>query len=152
MDPVSVGLLVAVAGGAGGELGRQAWSGLSALVQRPFRCGADTGQVPVVSSGAPELVALQQAPADEGRAQALSTALAVRAAIDGEFRGGLERWHEQAMLTQAEEGDTRNTVSGGTQYGPVLQGRDFSGFTFTTSPPPVASAVSEDGDTPPRQE
>lgn len=37
MEPVSVGLLAALAGGAGGELGRQVWAALSALVRRPFR-------------------------------------------------------------------------------------------------------------------
>lgn len=148
MDPVSVGLLVALVGGAGGELGRQAWSGLSALVQRPFRRGEEAGQAPVVSSGAAELVALQQAPGDEARAQALSTALAVRAAVDAEFRTGLERWHEQAKLAQTGAGDTKNTVSGGTQYGPVLQGRDFSGLSFTTPPPPTPPAASEGGPLP----
>ena len=30
-------------------------------------------------------------------------------------------------------GNTRNTIGGGTQYGPVLQGRDFSNLTFVTN-------------------
>jgi hypothetical protein len=33
LEPISMGLLAALAGGAGGELGRQAWAGLSALVR-----------------------------------------------------------------------------------------------------------------------
>ena len=37
VDPVSVGLLVALADGVGGELGRQVWAGLGAVVLRPFR-------------------------------------------------------------------------------------------------------------------
>ena len=36
-------------------------------------------------------------------------------------------------------GNVTNTISGGTQQGPVLQGRDFSNITFGAPPasPPV---------------
>jgi hypothetical protein len=35
-------------------------------------------------------------------------------------------------------GNITNTISGGTQYGPMLQGRDFTGLTFGATPaPPV---------------
>ncbi|MEV4976755.1 hypothetical protein [Streptomyces scopuliridis] len=139
MDPVSVGLLTALAGGAGGELGRQAWAGLSALVRRPF--GQDGGgQAPAVSSGEAELVRLAAEPGDQGRAQALSTALAVRAAVDEDFRSRLAHWQEQAELVRVGEGAVTNNVSGGTQNGPVIQGRDFSNLTFTTPPPPSSSS------------
>ena len=38
MDPLTIGaVLVAIAGGAGEALGSQLWTGLSALVRRPFR-------------------------------------------------------------------------------------------------------------------
>lgn len=136
MDPVSVGLLAALAGGAGGEVGRQVWAGLSALVRRLFRRDQDAAQSPAVSSGEVELAALGQAPADPARAQALSTALAVRAAVDADFHTCLQQWHEQAKLVHTGDGEVHNTISGGTQHGPVLQGRDFSGFSFTTWPPP----------------
>ncbi|WP_331747334.1 hypothetical protein OG365_40285 (plasmid) [Streptomyces sp. NBC_00853] len=151
MDPVSVGLLVALAGGAGGEVGRQALAGLSALVRRPFRRGDGTaGQDLAVSSGVAELVRLEQDPADQVRAQALSTALAVRAVLDTGFRTGLEAWHEQAKLVRTGDGEVNNTVSGGTQHGPVLQGRDFSGLSFTTTtPPPPARPPAADA--PPAQ-
>jgi hypothetical protein len=33
-------------------------------------------------------------------------------------------------------GDVSNTISGGTQHGPVLQGRDFTGLTFGAAQPP----------------
>ncbi|UXY32217.1 hypothetical protein [Streptomyces sp. HUAS TT20] len=146
MDPVSVGLLAALAGGAGGEVGRQAWAGLTALVRRPFRRDGP-GQGPVVSSGEPELVRLAGDPGDQGRAQALSTALAVRAALDEDFRTGLAAWAEQAKLVRTGDGAVTNTVSGGTQYGPVVQGRDFSNLTFTgTSPPPRPTSVDAAGD------
>ncbi|MFF2520321.1 hypothetical protein [Streptomyces sp. NPDC058086] len=141
MDPVSVGLLAALAGGAGGEAGRQAWAGLSALVRRPFRRNGGE-QAPVVSSGEPELVALTADPGAQGRAQALSTALAVRAAVDEDFRTHLAAWQEQATLVRTGDGAVTNTVSGGTQNGPVVQGRDFSNLTFTTPPPPPAPPSS----------
>jgi hypothetical protein len=135
MDPVSVALLVALAGGVGGELGRQSWSGLSALVRRPFR-GDGGGQAPAVSSGEAELVRLAEDPDDQGRAQELSTALAVRAAVDEDFRTHLTAWQKQAKLVRTGDGAVTNTVSGGTQNGPVVLGRDFSNLTFTTPPPP----------------
>ncbi|WP_411089950.1 hypothetical protein [Streptomyces sp. 061-3] len=148
MDPVSVGLLAALAGGAGGEVGRQTWAGLSALVRRPFRRVEDTALAPAVSSGEVELAALGQAPADPARTQALSTALAVRAEADPDFHAGLLQWHERAKLVRTGDGEVTNTISGGTQNGPVLQGRDFSGLTFTTPPPPSATPGSG---TPPAQ-
>ncbi|MFB7248567.1 hypothetical protein CW362_32700 [Streptomyces populi] len=142
MDPVSVGLLVALAGGAGGEVGRQAWAGLSALVRRPFGRG-DGGQAPAVSSGEAELMRLATDSGDQGRAQALSTALAVRAAVDEDFRTHLTAWQEQAKLVRTGDGAVTNTISGGTQNGPVLQGRDFSNLTFTTPPPPSLGAPGD---------
>jgi hypothetical protein len=49
-------------------------------------------------------------------------------------------------------GDVTNTISGGTQHGPVFQGRDFSGLTFGSPPPaPLSQAASpppEDDGTP----
>ncbi|MFF4972692.1 hypothetical protein [Streptomyces sp. NPDC001083] len=141
MDPVSVGLLVALAGGAGGEVGRQVWAGLGALVRRPFRRDG-SGQAPAVSSGEAELVRLAAEPGDQGRAQALSTALAVRAVVDEDFRTHLGAWQEQAKLVRTGDGAVTSTISGGTQNGPVLQGRDFSNLTFTAPPPPPPPSSS----------
>ncbi|WUH90210.1 hypothetical protein OG900_08890 [Streptomyces sp. NBC_00433] len=143
MDPISVGLLAALAGGAGGEVGRQAWAGLGAVVRRPFRRrgvvrpGEVSGEA-VPGTGEVELAALAQAPADPGRARALGEVLVRRAAADEEFAQALELWHRQARAV--EGGSVSSTVSGGTQYGPVLQGRDFSGITFTTTTPPPPSS------------
>jgi hypothetical protein len=137
MDPVSVGLLAALAAGAGGEVGREAWAGLTALVRRPFgrRGGDGNGVEPAVSTGEAELTRLAQNPADPNSAQALSTALAVRAALDTDFRTALAAWHEQAHPALAEVGSVHNSISGGVQHGPVLQGRNFSGLAFTQLPP-----------------
>ncbi|MDX3775894.1 hypothetical protein PV720_00320 [Streptomyces europaeiscabiei] len=130
MDPVSVGVLAALAGGAGGELGRQAWATLSELVRRPF--GRQAG---APAPGEAELVALGEAPGEPARAEALSGALAARAAVDPEFAAALGSW--RGRIPALAEGSVTNTVSGGTQYGPVIQGRDFSGITFNspTAPP-----------------
>ncbi|MEU7329750.1 hypothetical protein [Streptomyces parvus] len=64
--------------------------------------------------------------------------MAVRGALDEDFRTGLAAWQERAMLVRTGDGAVTNTVSGGTQHGPGVQGRDFSHLTFTTTPPPPA--------------
>ncbi|AJP02726.1 hypothetical protein TU94_15790 [Streptomyces cyaneogriseus subsp. noncyanogenus] len=133
MDPITAAALAALAGGLGGEAGRQAWQGLSVLVRRPFGRAAtqtthDDGRPPV-SSGAPEVAALEGDPADPMLAQALATALGARAALDGEFRILLDEWWQRAQAS-LPGGDVHNSISGGTQNGPVLQGRDFSNLTF----------------------
>ncbi|MGW5635988.1 hypothetical protein [Streptomyces sp. NPDC003832] len=136
MDPVSVGLLVALAGGAGGELGRNAWASLTALVRRPFRRdGGGEEDGPATGSGEAELARLAENPDDQGTAQALSTTLAVRAALDAEFRAVLAAWQDQARRIPLDDRAVHNSVSGGVQHGPVLQGRDFSNLTFTTTAP-----------------
>jgi hypothetical protein len=136
VDPISTELLLALSGGAGGELGRQAWAALSALVRRPSTGGQGTEDVPAVSTGDAELVELEGAPADAARARALSTALAVRAAVDAEFRTGLERWREQARQVCTGDGEVDISISGGTFYGPTLLGRDFPGTSFATASAP----------------
>jgi hypothetical protein len=144
VDPVTIGaVLAAVAGGAAGALGAQVWAGVTALVRRPFHHDeAGTGSGAVLPGGAAELAALQQAPADQRRAVALAEVLLTRAAADGGFEDALASWWEQARGIQVS-GDVANTVSGGTQYGPVLQGRDFTGLTFTTAPPPAPGPPQE---------
>ncbi|QMU79483.1 hypothetical protein GXW83_31050 [Streptacidiphilus sp. PB12-B1b] len=135
MEPISVLLLAALASGAGGEAGKQAWAGLAALVRRPFHRSAGS---PPVSSGEAELVALQQAPDDTERAHALSTALAVRAALDPGVHDELQQWHERAKQVSTEGSSVVNSFSGVSLQGTVLQGRDFSGISFNapaTTPP-----------------
>lgn len=147
MDPVTIGaVLAAVAGGAGGALGSEVWAGLSALVRRPFRRAHVTGgsMVPL-SSGSAELATLEQSPADERQAVALAEVLLARADADSGFREALHAWWEQASQIRIG-GDVANTVSGGTQYGPVLQGRDFSGLTFGSSAVPRSAPPAPDPD------
>jgi hypothetical protein len=147
VDPVTIGAVLAtIAGGAGGALGGQLWTGLSALVRRPFRrahSASDT--LAALPSGEGELAALKQAPADERRAIALARVLVERAEADGEFRQALQAWWERASQIQIS-GTVTNTVSGGTFSGPVLQGRDFSGLTFGSPAPPTPAPAGQDPD------
>jgi hypothetical protein len=137
MDPVTLGaVLAAIAGGAGGALGSQLWAGVSGLVRRPFRRGHATEEATAaLPNGSAEMVALEQAPADGQRAEALAEVLVARADADSEFRDALAAWWEQASRIHMG-GDVANTVSGGTFHGPVLQGRDFTGLTFGPPAPP----------------
>ncbi|OIK25050.1 hypothetical protein [Streptomyces malaysiense] len=134
MDPVSMGLLTALAGGAGGELGRQAWTALGELVRRPFRRGdavAPEGSAPG-GSGEAELARLAADPGDAAAARALSAALSRRAAADAEFEQRLRGWDEAARRVGLTSGDVHNSISGGTFSAPVIQGRDFTGTHFGT--------------------
>ena len=141
MDPVTIGaVLLAIVSGAGTQLGTQLWEGAVSLVRRPFRRKAAGGHAAaVVPSGEAELAALQQAPSDQHKAVAVAEALLARSGADEEFRQALESWWEQARPIRANIGNVVNTISGGTQHGPVLQGRDFSSITFGAAPaaPPV---------------
>jgi hypothetical protein len=124
------------------RLGTQLWAGVAALVRRPFRRQAPAGGTAAqVQAGDAELAALEHKPAEERRAVALAEVLAARAGADTEFRQALQIWWEQAGPIRAGAGDVTNTISGGTQHGPVLQGRDFGNITFGTipgAPPPSA--------------
>jgi hypothetical protein len=145
MDPVTIGaVLLAIVSGAGAQLGTQLWEGVVSLVRRPFRhkaVGSDTGTAAVVPSGGAELAAFQHAPGDRQKAVALAEALLARSGADEEFRQALESWWQQAEPIRANVnvGNVTSTISGGTQQGPVLQGRDFSNITFGAPPssPPV---------------
>ncbi len=133
VDPVSVALLVGVltsiATGAGGEAGKQAWTSLAALVGKASR-----------RDSAPDasLTALEMAPADHGQATTLATALADRAEKDEAFAVELRTWltNTQHALHLSDD-QTTNIIGGRAQvYGPVLQGRDFTGPIRFSTPPP----------------
>jgi tetratricopeptide (TPR) repeat protein len=140
VDPVTIGaVLLAIISGAGEGLGGKLWEGVTALIRRPFRgrvatSGGGTGTV-VVPAGNAELAAFQQAPGDQQKAVALAEALLARAGADPKFRQALEGWWIQAEPIRAGIGNVTNTISGGAQQGPVLQGRDFSDITFGAPPP-----------------
>lgn len=137
MDPITAATLAALAGGLSGEAGRQAWLGLTTLVRRPFQRGSAEDGAPQISSGEHEAAALECDPADPLRAQALATALGVRAALDGEFRALLEEWQrQQAAPTSGNV--VHNNVSGQVPNGQVVQGQNFSSLTFNLTRAPAA--------------
>jgi hypothetical protein len=145
MDPVTLGaVLLAVVTGASEALGGRLWAGVAALVRRPLQRKQD--QAAVVSSGKSELAALQQFPGDRGKAVALAEALLARAGADADFGRALAGWWEQAEPVRASIGNVTNTISGGTQQGPVLQGRDFSNLTFGAAPAPPPAAQPDGPD------
>ena len=138
MDPVTIGaVLLAILSGAGGNLGGQLWAGVSALVRRTSRHPAalDGAAAAAMPTGEVELAALEQAPADRDRAVALAEVLVARAGADADFRQALEGWWERSAPIRTCEGNVTNVISGGTQTGPVLMGRDFTGLTFGAAPP-----------------
>lgn len=144
MDPVTIGaVLLAVAGGVGGGLGSSLWTGVGALVRRPFRRHQEASGGSASSSGEQELAAFERAPADEQRAQALARVLVTRSEADPEFRQVLQAWWDRAAPIR--DVVVVNTISGGAQYGPVLQGQNFSGLTFGPSavPPPSATPPAD---------
>jgi hypothetical protein len=144
VDPVTLGaVLLAIVSGAGSQLGTQLWEGVVSLVRRPFRRKAASSggaaAAAVVPGGEAELAALQQAPGDQQKAHALAEVLLTRSGADYEFRRALEGWWQQAEPIRESIGNVTNTISGGTQHGPVLQGRDFSKVTFGTPTPEPGS-------------
>lgn len=135
MDPVTIGaVLLAIVSGAGGELGTRLWDGAVELVRRPFHRPAPGDSSAPMPTGDAELAALERDPADERKAVALAAALVARADTDAEFRQALENWWERASLVRTSEGNVTNSISGGAQQGPVLQGRDSSNVTFGSAP------------------
>lgn len=137
MDPVTISaLILAVVSGVASEASGKLWDGLTALVHRPFkgRRGAES-PLALESGGVAELMAVEQAPVEESRALLLAQVLVDRANSDLSFRTELESWIAKANHVRFEAGSVTNTVSGGVQHGPVLQGRDFSGLTFNSGTP-----------------
>ena len=145
MDPVTLGaVLLAAVTGISETLSGQLWAGVVSLVRRPLRRKAGAGgDIAAVSSGEAELTALQQAPGDQRRAVALAEVLLARAGADAEFAQALGDWWDQAGPVRASIGNVVNTISGGTQQGPVLQGRDFSNITFGATPAAPPSSGSD---------
>jgi hypothetical protein len=142
MDPVTVGaVLLAIVSGAAGQAGSRLWDSAAALVRRPFGHQPAKGATEPAGSGMAEVTALEHAPHDEERAMALAQALLARGAVDSAFRHELEAWWAQARRLRLADGGVTNTISGGVQHGPVLQGRDFTSITFGARPSDGAASA-----------
>jgi hypothetical protein len=129
-------VLLAAVTGAGGTLGGQLWAGIVSLVRRPSHGkGISDAKAAEMRSGERALLALRESPGDREKAMALAEALLARSAADPQFRAALDSWWDQAEPIRTGAGDVKNTISGGTQHGPVLQGRDFGNITFGAPPP-----------------
>jgi hypothetical protein len=151
MDPITISAVVlAIVSGAAGEAGAKLWDGLTALVRRPAKgrkahaaalepsgtaALEPSSAAALEPSGEVELAAVQAAPADRGRALELANRLVARAGADADFATELRSWLDQAQQVTAAIGNVTNTISGGTQHGPVIQGRDFGNLTFNMGPP-----------------
>lgn len=148
MDPITVGaVLLAITTGVSEVLGGQLWAGVVSLVRRPLRGRGDSGgEPPAIRPGEAELASLQQSPSDQQKAVALAEALLSRAGGDPTFEKALLAWWEQAKPVREIIGNVTNTISGGTFHGPVLQGRDYTGLTFGTTPAPPASPLGDPDD------
>ncbi|MFD9423922.1 MULTISPECIES: hypothetical protein [unclassified Streptomyces] len=103
MDPISLGVLAALAGGAGGEIGRQAWSGLTGLVRRRRdpAPGTPDGAAPEPDTAETALTALEGQPGDHECAGELERALRTRVEADQAFARAVRVWEAmfQASLT-----------------------------------------------------
>ncbi|MEV5351875.1 hypothetical protein ACIPM2_23460 [Streptomyces sp. NPDC086081] len=120
MEPITAGLLLALASGTAGAAGEQMWASLRELVvRRGSRSGEEEPAVPA------------DPPRSEERAGQLAELLNERARQDPDFADALEIWRRRAGAQVASRsGDVTNTITGGSQ-GTVIQGRDFhGGFTI----------------------
>lgn len=124
MEPVSLAFLLALASGAAGTAGEQAWDRLAARVRRPRR---QTALVSGPSSGEGE-AELERYPADERQARALSAALTARAGMDADFAAALDTWHQEAQraVSFAGAGNVAAHISGRSQGNRGIM-RDMSG-------------------------
>jgi len=142
VDPITLSaVLLAVVTGMSEALGDQLRAGVVSLVRRPLRRKKHLQRGVSPRTGEAELAALQQAPGDQQNAIALAQVLLDRAGGDTGFEKALQKWWEEAQPVREKTGSVANTISGGTQHGPVLQGRDFNGLTFgATAAPPAPPA------------
>jgi hypothetical protein len=137
MEPVSVDLLLAVASSVEGALGERLWSALVALAPGPIVGDrGDEGEVAV----------LRRRP-DERAAIALAAVLRTLADRDDDFRTALLEWCARAREAVPSRGYVSNTITGGSQYAPVIQGRDITNLIFNVTPAvPTGPSRSRDGE------
>lgn len=120
-----------------------AWESFRAKVARLFGRGEPDPQVgsrldathEQLSAAGPDGLADAQAE----HASRWRTRFADLLADDPEAEAGLRSLVEE-MREKLPGGTVTNTISGGTQHGPVFMGRDFTGITVSAPPPAQKSS------------
>ena len=115
MDTTVLGqVLAALAQGAAGQAGQQAWTALAALATRLLgRDSAEAGAIEAARAGTPDPVRL-------------ASLLASRAGDDPGFAGELQEWLADAQVLLAAGHVTSNRVTGEVS-GTVIQAGDVFG-------------------------
>ncbi len=85
-------------------------------------------------------------PGARAKAVALAEALLARSGDDPAFGQALHEWWTRAERVRLNLGNVTNTINGGNQHGPVLQGRDFTDLTFGATSAPAARPNDPDAD------
>jgi hypothetical protein len=139
MDPISVALLLAVAGGMGTGAGEEVWRGLNELVHKPFRHRAVVESVPtqLIETGVVEVARLERDHASRDAARRLAQVIAARAERDSEFSAGLQVWLDAARSTYpGNEGGVHNEmdIRNSTLHQPVIQSGSVGEINFYNGP------------------
>ncbi|MEU8271129.1 hypothetical protein AB0B89_28715 [Sphaerisporangium sp. NPDC049002] len=119
MDPTALTAIIsALAGGAAGEMGKDAWASLTTLVRRRF--GSESAAVAAVER------------ADPVTPDDVAGVLVSLAGADPEFEKELREWTAEARRVIQQRRDVSNTIGGEAQIaGPVIQAGDIHGsITF----------------------
>ena len=145
MDAITLGTaLSAVITGTSEALGGELWKQIVSLIRQPKQHVAAADSQGTISPGEPELAALQQSPHDQEKAIALAEVLLSRARADVSFERTLHTWWVHAEPFRAGAGSVTNIISGGTQHGPVVQGKNFGSLTFGAPAPARGAAGTDD--------
>lgn len=127
MDPISLAVLAALAGGAGGELGRQAWAGLTGVIRRRRNASRTTPDTPSPSGdGAGDatavqdepatptqaaLAALEEQPNDLSRAGELERTLRAQQETDPDFARAMAMWAASFQATLAADPEAAEALA-----------------------------------------
>jgi hypothetical protein len=113
---VIAAVVSALLGGAAGEVGRSAWGSLTGLVRRRF------------GDGSAEAAALESAQSADS--QRVIDLMVERGRADPAFGETLTAWAREIQPLLVQPIINTNTISGGTQTGPVIQTAHIGSLNF----------------------
>ncbi|GAA0925173.1 hypothetical protein [Nonomuraea longicatena] len=113
---VVAAVISALLGGAAGEVGRSAWSSLTGLVRRRF------------GDGSAEAAALESA--ESADSQRVIDLMVERGGADPVFGETLTTWARETQPLLGQTIHNTNTITGGTQTGPVIQTAYIGSLNF----------------------